>query len=519
MSVSATSSASSLATPGIGSGLDVNGLVSKLMAVESLPLNQLSTQQASYQSDLTAYGQIKGALSSFQTAAQALATPANFTVSKASVADTSILAAASSSSAVAGTYNVAVTSLAQAEKLATATGVANTTTAQGTGTLTISIGKYSTDSGGTTTFAANSGATKSITLDSSNNSLAGIRDAINAANAGVTASIVNDGTATGNHLVIASNSTGTTNAIQISVADANGKPPSDPAFDAASTGLANLAYDASTAAASTSKMTESATAKDAVIVVDGMTVTKPSNTITDAIQGVTLNLSKLSADSTTPDPKNPGKFLPATTAVTISKDTSSIQSSIQALVSAYNSVNSTLKLESSYTASTNTSSPLTGDSTVRSIQNQLRNLFNNAVSGAASGTSRLAEIGITFQKDGSLAADSSKLSAALADPNRDVSKIFAKTTSSTGYASQIDTMVGSMLAKGGLLTSRTDGINTAITGIGKQQDALKARLATIQKNYMTQFNNLDSMLSSMNSTSSYLTTQLSSIAALTKQSA
>jgi flagellar hook-associated protein 2 len=185
-----------LSSPGLGSGLDVNGLVSQLMALESRPLTALATKEANYQAQLTAYGSLKGALSSFQSTVSALSTPAMFSAVNASVADATIATVIASSAATAGSYSLEVQTLAQAHKL-TSAAFADTTTDIGTGTLTIQFGTYS---GGT--FALNPDkAVQTITIDSSKSSLAGVRDAINTANAGVMASIVNDGT--GNRLVIA----------------------------------------------------------------------------------------------------------------------------------------------------------------------------------------------------------------------------------------------------------------------------------------------------------------------------
>jgi flagellar hook-associated protein 2 len=146
----------------------------------------------------------------------------------------------------------------------------------------------------------------------------------------------------------------------------------------------------------------------------------------------------------------------------------------------------------------------------------LRKILNTAVSGAPSGSSTLADFGISYLKDGNgaLTVDATKLSTALNDPNKDVTKLFA----SGGLAVQMNTAIGGILNKGGLLTGRTDGITSSMQAITKQSAALQVRLATIQKNYLAQFNKLDSMLSSMNSTSTYLTQQFTNMAAITNQS-
>ncbi len=220
-----------LSSPGIGSGLDVASIISQLMAVERQPLSALDAKEAKYQAQLTAYGSLKGALSSFQTAVTALADPAKFSAVTAKLADTAVATATASTAAVPGTYSIEVQALAQAHKLKSAAFATSATTV-GTGTLTIQFGTYS---GGV--FSLNSDkAAKTISIDSNNSSLAGVRDAINAADAGVAASIVNDGS--GNRLVISSQDSGVANALKISVTD-------DDLADTDNAGLSRLVYDAS----------------------------------------------------------------------------------------------------------------------------------------------------------------------------------------------------------------------------------------------------------------------------------
>lgn len=382
-----------LSSPGIGSGLDVNGLVSQLMALEQRPLTLLATKEAKYQAQLSAYGSMKGALSSFQSAVAALATSAKFTAVKASVADTAVLTASASPSASAGSYSIQVQTLAQAQKLKSGTFAATTTTV-GTGTLTIQFGTYS---GGSFTLNPDKSA-KTITIGSSNASLSGVRDAINAADAGVAASIVNDGS--GYRLVVSSKDAGLANALKITVAD-NDLNNTDAA------GLSQLVYDASTGG--TTNLTQTVAAQNATAVIDGITVTKSTNTLTDAIDGVTLTLLKEGS----------------TTTLSVAKDTAGIKAAVESFVKAYNDLNKTLTDMSKYDAVNKQASILTGDATVRSVQSQLRALFNTALSSAGGGLTTLADIGVTFQTDGTLKLDATKLTKALNDGSKDISTLFA----------------------------------------------------------------------------------------------
>ena len=381
-----------LSSPGIGSGLDINGLVSQLMALEQRPLSLLNTKEAKLQAQLSAYGSLKGALSSFQSAVAALATPARFTAVKASVADGTIFSASAAATASASSYSVEVQTLAQAQKLKSGT-FAATSTSVGSGTLTIQFGTYS---GGSFTLNPEKSA-KTISIASGQASLAGVRDAINAADAGVSASIVNDGS--GYRLVVASKDAGLANALKISVAD-------NDANDTDNAGLSQLVYDDTTGG--TKNLTETVEAMNATLVIDGIAISKPTNTISDAIEGVTLNLLKA-----------------GTTSLAVAQDTAGTKAAVESFVKAYNDLNKTLTDLSKYDAANKQASILTGDATVRSVQSQLRGLFNTALSSAGGGLTTLADIGVTFQTDGTLKLDASKLTAALSDSAKDVSTLFA----------------------------------------------------------------------------------------------
>jgi flagellar hook-associated protein 2 len=384
-----------ISTAGIGSGLDVDTLVSKLMAVETQPLARLSKKEASYQSQLSALGSIKSTLATLQSSAQALSDPSKFLALKATASDSTLYSTSVSSSAVAGGYSVEVQTLAQAHKLKSQA-LADTATVVGSGTITVQFGTYS---GGSFTLNPEKSA-KTITIGAGQNTLGGVRDAINAADAGVTASIVNDGT--GNRLVISSKDGGVANAMRIAVADSDGNHTDN-------TGLSQLAYDASTGG--TVNLTETMAAQNATLRIDGMLVSKSSNTVTDAIQGVTLNLTKAS----------PG----TTTTLTVARDSASVKSTIDGFVKAYNDASKMLRDASAYNATTKSGAVFQGDATVRDIQNQLRTVLNNALTSPSGGLTRLSDIGITFQKDGSLALDSAKLQKVIDDPSKNIASLFA----------------------------------------------------------------------------------------------
>lgn len=393
-----------LSSPGIGSNLDVNSIVSQLMAVEQQPLRALATKEASYQAKLTAFGAVKSALSQFQTAAQGLSSIAKFQGVQATSSDSALVSVAASSEATPGTYNLNVTQRAQAQKLISA-GVASEVAAIGapaaTTTLTFDFGTIEGGSFNSTTgryadsnFTSNGAGVKTITINSSNNSLAGIRDAINNANIGVTATIINDGSASPYRLALTSNSTGKTNSIKISASG-----------DATVAGL--LGHNP--AVNGGQGFSETAAAQNAEFKIDGVSVSKPSNTVTDVIKGMTLTLSKDSGTST----------------ITVARNSSSIINSITAFVKAYNDISSTLRDAMAYNSTTKQGAILNGEAGIRSIQSQIRSVLSAPIEGGASAFTVLSQVGVTFQKDGTLAMDSAKLQKALDTNFNDIAGLFA----------------------------------------------------------------------------------------------
>ena len=357
-----------ISSSGIGSNLDINGIITGLMAVEQRPLTLLSQKEAKYQAQLTAYGSLKGVLASFQTSMQSLASAARYQGLTAAVGDATVFTAAASNAAAAGAYSVSVSNIAQSQVLAAA-GVASMTSPSSTGTLTLKVGN---------------GAAATVTIDASNNTLSGMRDAINAANAGVTATIVNDGSATPYKLVLTASASGAANTIQVT--------------------NSLTAGELSDAVAGLTQMRQ---AKDAVLNVNGVPVTSASNTLTAVIPGVTLNLLK--AGDTT---------------LTLARDTASVQAAVAAFVKSYNEVNTSITSMTAYNASTKQGAVLIGDSTVQQLQSSIRTTLSNALVGTGSSLTTLSQIGVSFQKDGSLALDSVKLTKAIDSNFSDLAALF-----------------------------------------------------------------------------------------------
>lgn len=400
-----------MATSGIGSNLDVNGIVSQLMTVEARPLTALAKKEASFQAKLSAYGSVSSALGSFQSALKSLSTPERFQSVTAVPGDADIFSATATTKSVAGSYAINVTQLAKAQTIATE-GLASTSAAIGDGLKTTLTFEFGTISGGKLTdgrYADDATATPpavgfaqdpkramgTVIIDSSNNSLQGIRDAINKAGLGVTATIVADGSDTPNHLVLTSDKTGAASSMKISVAREAGAP--------ADSALADLlSYDPQ----GTQNMKQSSAALDTTLTVNGIDIRSATTTVTEAMQGVTLNVKKIGESS-----------------LKVARDVESVKSAVNAFVKAYNDLDRTIGTLTSYDDKTRQAGLLLGDSSLRAIDTQVKGMLTSNLEGSK--LSNLMQLGITFQKDGSLSVDGAKLDKAIASNFDDIAGLFA----------------------------------------------------------------------------------------------
>ncbi len=449
-----------------GMSIDVDAIVSGLMTIERLPLDKLNSKETSYKAKITALGLIKSKMAAFQAAAKNLSSSSSSSLLafKATSSDATIFSATAGSTAVAGTYSLEVTSLAKAQKLAAA-GQASDTSAIATGAsaVTFVVGGTSTD----VTIAA--GAT-----------LQDMRNAINNAGMGVTATIVNDGSGSPYRLALSADSSGTSNDVSSITVKTGG--------DAAVNNL--LAYNPTEnapAPAPAIPMAQTIAASDAVFKVNGIEITKSSNTVTDAVEGVTLNLSKETAAPVT---------------LTVDRDNAAVSKAVSDFVTAYNDLQSAMK--NSYAR--NSGSALEADPTLRSLQTQMRDIAATAASGGS--LSNLFEAGVTSTANGALQLDSAKLSSAMSANFGDVASLF---NSATGFATRFESWAGSALAFDGTFANQTSSLNNSIQSLASQRDIWETRLKSIEGQYRRQFSSLNMTLASMNQTSTYLTQQLSKL--------
>jgi flagellar hook-associated protein 2 len=454
-----------ISSTGIGSGLDVNTIVTQLMAAESGPLALLQTKQTANNAKLSAFGTLKSAVATFQTALKGLGAT-TLGARAATTSDATVLGVSAGADAIAGTYAIEVTQLAKQNKMSSAGHLDTTTPFTASGTMSIQVGDKAI-----------------VPIPEGVYSMKSLSEAINKAQAGVTATIVNDGSVNGNRLVITSNDTGVANSVKI-VADG---------------GLDEFKFDPDFPGdplKTSQSVTQNQPGQDAIIKIDNLTITKPSNTITDAVSGLTLNLLKTSIGA----PVN----------VAVAVDKTAATTAVTAFVDAYNKLNTTIKNMTSYNAATKTGAALNGDSSAASIVTALRKEMTTAVASTGVGSlTSLSQIGVAFQRDGTLAVDDVKLQKALKSDFAGVTALFSGTD---GYATRLTAVTTDILGTNGVISNRTLGLNDAIKQNAAHQDDANMRLNLTEKRYRAQFSALDTMMSTMQSTSSFLTQQLAALA-------
>lgn len=465
-----------LSAPGIGSGLDINGLVGQLMTLERRPLTALAQREASVQGRISAFGQLTSLIASLQTAANGLGDAARFAATRATVGADAGFTATSTSGAIAGSFSVEVRQLAQAQRVAIDVAAlakdAGDPSRIAAGALELRFGRLDDLAGGNPT------ATQ--TLAFAGGSLNDLRDAINDAGLGVRASVINDGST--QRLVLSGSETGAAQAFELS-------------------GL-GLSFDPNAPGAQGDAVFGTQAAQDAIATIDGLTISRSTNTFNDVIDGVALTLTRAEEG--------------VTAGLTIADDRTGARAAIDAFVKAYNDAITGIRNLTAFNAETRQAAALTGDSTARNLQSQLRNVVGGAFDGLG-GTARLADIGITFQVDGKLAVDGEKLGTALADPERNVAAFFTGVEGQQGFAERVSAALGNFIGSDGLLTGRSDGLKASIRAIEAQREALNRRLEGIEERFRRQFNALDTMIASMTQTSTFLSQQLSNLPGQTRQ--
>ncbi|MEK0044155.1 flagellar filament capping protein FliD [Escherichia albertii] len=456
----------SISSLGVGSGLDLSSILDSLTAAQKATLTPISNQQSSFTAKLSAYGTLKSALTTFQTANTALSKADLFSATS-TTSSTTAFSATTAGNAIAGKYTISVTHLAQAQTLTTSTTRDDTKTA-----IAASDSKLTIQQGGNK---------DPITIDISaaNSSLSAIRDAINNAKAGVSASIINVGNSE-YRLSVTSNDTGLDNAMTLSVSG-------DDALQSF------MSYGANS-----NGMKVSVVAQNAQLTVNNVAIENSSNTISDALENITLNLNDITTGNQT---------------LTITQDIAKAQSAIKDWVNAYNSLIDNFSSLTKYTAvdagsdsQSSDNGALPGDSTLRTIQTQLKSMLSNTVS--SSNYKTLAQMGITTDpSNGKLELDADKLTAALKKDASGVGALIVGDGKKTGITTTIGVNLTSWLSTTGIIKAATDGVSKTLNKLTKDYNAASDRIDAQVARYKEQFTQLDVLMTSFNSTSSYLTQQ------------
>ena len=395
-----------------GTGLDVRGLVDQLVAAEGGPVSsRLDRKEVNIQEGLTAIGTFKGALLDFQASLAPLRKENAFKSINATSSNEEKFTVSAADNAVLGSYNIEISQLAQSQKLKSQAFDSEFDTI-GSGTISIEFGEINN---ATNSFDVNSKIpTQHIEIDEENGSLRGIQQAINEANAGVRASIINDGT--GYRLILNSERSGIENSLRISISD-------DDVNDEDLFGLSLLAYNPVATAgeeggdAVGKNLEEAAQAKNSLFSIDGISISNSSNEISDSIPGLTLILKKITEDSFE--------------SFKIEKETTRIKQSIETFVSSYNELMTTVSTLTGVDSESGQAGPLSGDSAIRGIIDQIRRRLSTSFNGINENLTSLSIIGIDSGRDGSLSLDDFKLNSALENHANEIAHLFAAAVSTS----------------------------------------------------------------------------------------
>lgn len=456
---------------GIGSGLNLDSLIGQLVTAERDPtLNRLNRREAEFQASLSGLGLLRSALANFRSAVDPLRNAASFGKRTVTLSVNGLFSATPADNAAIGRHEVEVKNLALAHKLVS-TGYATSDTQVGTGALTITAGSEAIG----------------VIIDSSNDTLLGVRDAINTAANGkvVSATIVNADDGLGgvvSKLLLTSIATGSANQIGVVVSDTDGN--NDDA-----TGLSNLAY----VSGGTQNLAISQVAQDAQVVIDGQTITRAGNTLSDAITGVTLTLAKAEIGTKV--------------TLDVALDRAAVRKLVTDLVGSYNSLRQTIAKLSSFNKDTDEAGLLLGDPTLRGVDRQLRAvLFGD--NGASAGLPNLNAMGITPATDGSLNLDTGKLETAIAGNFDDFATFFG---SSGGMAARLISLADDYIGANGTIPGRLTILTTSVGRVGDQRELLSQRLSNLEQRLRIQFNAMDRLVASLSSTGNFLTQQLANL--------
>ncbi len=469
-----------ISSPGVGSGLDVNSIVTQLVAIERQPIVQLQSQASSLQTKLSAFGKLQSNLSALRDAASALTSASTWSQTTGTSSDSAAVAVTTDANNLPGSYSIEVLSLARAQSNTSKTYTAATDLV-GEGTIHIELGTW----GAGDSFTAKPATTAiDISVGPPAKSLAEVRDMVNAANAGITATVLTD--ASGARLVFRSSATGAENGFRLTVTDTDGN-------NVDTSGLSALAYDPSVGVVT---MAQALAAANASALFNSVPISSTSNTLANVVDGMTLTLKK----------ETSGTAVEVTTA----PDKDAIKKKIEAFVTAYNDLNKELAAQTRYDAASKTAGTLQGDSAAVGLRGALRATLRGN-SSASTMFTRLADIGFDVKQDGSITLDAAKLDNGLANLG-ELKKLFSASDTlvpaNNGFATLLRQQADQAIGIEGSIASRSEGLRERISRNEKRQAELEVRVAMAEARLRKQYTALDAQMGQLQSISSYVAQQM-----------
>lgn len=469
---------------GVGSGLDLNTMLTQLVAIERKPIEQMQTEAKRMQTQVSTLGQMTSLLSTLRDAATALTSTTLWRRSTATSSNEAAVSTVGGSTAAAGNYAVRVGSLASPQTAVSTSGWTSATELVGSGTLTLEVGAWDA---GNTAFTPKSGTTAVTLTVTATDTLQSLRDKINALGAGVTASVVTD--ANGTRLALRSSASGVDNGFRVTAADDDGN-----GTDAA--GLSRAVFDPPSGATS---MALAQPGTNATATVNGVFIVSASNDLTGVVEGMTLRLRQVTD--------------PASVDIAVAADTAAVKEAVQKFADAYNALATAIADNTKYDPATKIGGVLQGDSTVTGLLGRLRGVLNES-SGASGAFGRLSDLGLQLQRDGTLKIDSARLDTALAnlpEMRKALSNTDALVPANNGFMRRFVTLATDVLGVDGSLTTRTAGLRAQITRNGEKQERLEARVERFRERLTAQFTAMDANLSRLNALQAYVTQQIAAL--------
>jgi flagellar hook-associated protein 2 len=447
-----------ISSPGIGSGLDVQGIVRQLVALERAPLQQLQTQASSFQTKLSTYGTIKSQVAAMGEAAAKLSNNSGWNAVTSTSSNTAAIGVTAAADAPATSFTMQVSQLAKAQS--TASTAVPTGSGVGDGSLTIELGQWAG-----TSFTAGAAASISITI---------------AAGAGVSATVLRD--ASGERLLVRSRETGEANGFRITAADADGNNTDN-------NGLSRLAFDASNSAG----QTLSQAGQNALATVNNVPISSASNRLTNTLPGMTIQLQQVTA-------------IPVD--INVSTDVDAIKKNVQAFVDSYNLLSANLANATRYDAGSKKAGPLQGDATAVGLQNALRGMMRSITS--SSPFERLSDIGIEMKTGGQLEIKQAKFDSALSNLDG-LKSLFTTATSvatTEGFGLKLKRFADGLLSAEGLVSTKTEGIQRSIDRNGREQERVNDRAARAEIRLLQQYNAMDAVVGRLSGLNAFVSQQI-----------